>query len=183
MTRKTFRPDNKPIPTTVALLKQTLLVLLITGFVAGCGAFKLERPAKPVEEKSKFSFGLGIFGGGNTSQTLNSEQELGVNGFIWQATLDALSFMPMTSADSIGGIVITDWYQSRSAPKERFKVTVYILDKSLRADGIRVSAFKQELTSNGWQDVTMSPEVAIKLENAILSRARELHILTLETRN
>ena len=118
MTRKTFRPDNKPIPTTVALLKQTLLVLLITGFVAGCGAFKLERPAKPVEEKSKFSFGLGIFGGGNTSQTLNSEQELGVNGFIWQATLDALSFMPMTSADPIGGIVITDWYQSRSAPKQ-----------------------------------------------------------------
>ena len=64
-----------------------------------------------------------------------------------------------------------------------FKVTVYILDKNLRADGVRVSAFKQEMTSNGWQDVSMGPEIAIKLENAILSRARELHILTLETRN
>jgi hypothetical protein len=53
----------------------------------------------------------------------------------------------------------------------------------LRADGVRVSAFKQEMTSNGWQDVSMRPEIAIKLENAILSRARELHILTLETRN
>ena len=157
--------------------------MLITVFVAGCGAFKLEKDAENVKERGGLSSGFGLFGSGDTTQTLNSEQELGVNGFIWQATLDALSFMPMTSADPIGGIVITDWYQSKGAPKERFKVTVYILDKNLRADGIRVSAFKQELTSNGWQDVTMSPQVAIKLENAILSRARELHILTLETQN
>jgi len=183
MTRKTFLSKNTPIPTTSSLFKQALLVMLITGFVAGCGTFKLEKDAENVKERGGFSSGFGLFGGGDATQTLNSEQELGVNGYIWQATLDALSFMPMTSADPIGGIVITDWYQSKGAPKERFKVTVYILDKNLRADGIRVSAFKQELTSNGWQDVTMSPQVAIKLENAILSRARELHILNLETQN
>jgi hypothetical protein len=183
MTRKTFRPDNTPTLKTFTLFKQALLVMLITGGLAGCSTFKLEKNAEPVEQKSGFSLGLGLFGGGDKSQTLNTEQELGVNGFIWQATLDALSFMPMTSADPIGGIVITDWYQSRSEPKERFKVTVYILDKNLRADGVRVSAFKQKMTSNGWQDVSMRPEIAIKLENAILSRARELHVLTLETRN
>jgi len=183
MTRKTFLSKNTPTPTTSGLFKQALLVMLIAVFVAGCGTFKLEKDAETVNEKSGVSRGFGLFGGGDDAQILNSGQELGVNGFIWQATLDALSFMPMTSADPIGGIVITDWYQSRSAPKERFKITVYILDKNLRADGIRVSAFKQQLTSNGWQDATMSPQVAIKLENAILSRARELHILTLETRN
>lgn len=183
MTRKTFHPDNTPTQKTFALYKQALLVMLITGGLTGCSTFKLEKNDEPVEQKSGFSLGFGLFGGDDKSPTLNSEQELGVNGFIWQATLDALSFMPMTSADPIGGIVITDWYQSRSAPKERFKVTVYILDKNLRADGVRVSAFKQEMTSNGWQDVSMGTEIAIKLENAILSRARELHILTLETRN
>ncbi|EJW21077.1 hypothetical protein IMCC14465_08730 [alpha proteobacterium IMCC14465] len=170
MTQNIHRPKKSHFLSAYTLLQNALLVTLITVFVAGCSSFKLEKGPK------------GLFGGGD-AQISNSETELGVNGFIWQATLDALSFMPMTSADPIGGIVITDWYQSRSAPKERFKVTVYILDKNLRADGLRVSAFKQERTSNGWQDATLSPEIAIKLENAILSRARELHILTLEAGN
>ena len=123
MTRKAFLSKNTPIPTTSSLCKQALLVLLITGFVAGCGTLKLEKDTENVKERGGFSSGFGLFGGGDATQTQNSEQELGVNGFIWQATLDALSFMPMTSADPIGGIVITDWYQSRGAPKERFKVT------------------------------------------------------------
>lgn len=159
--------------------------MLVLSGMAGCGTVQVESDtAAPVEKKEGGSFGFGLFNRGNANTRIaNVEDELGVNAHIWQAALDALSFMPLTSADPVGGIVITDWYQSRSAPKERFKVTVYILDKNLRADGVRVSAFKQELTDNGWQDAAMTPDTSIKLENAILSRARELHIQALDTGN
>jgi hypothetical protein len=102
---------------------------------------------------------------------------IGVNSFLWRASLDTISFMPLASADPFGGVIITDWYSPPETPNERFKMTVYILDRRLRADGIRVALFRQQRTGAAeWADVQSSGETAVTLENAILTRARELRI-------
>ncbi len=104
---------------------------------------------------------------------------IGVNSYLWRATLDTVSFLPLESADPFGGVVITDWYAPPESPAERFKVTAYILDRSLRADGIRVSVFRQIRQRDGsWVDAPVSPQTATDMENAILTRARQLRIET-----
>jgi hypothetical protein len=102
--------------------------------------------------------------------------QLGVNGFLWRATLDTLNFMPLASADPVGGVVISDWYATPEKPDEHMKVTVYILDRRLRADAVKVSVFRQVRSANGWTDAQTNPDTGIKLENAILARARELRL-------
>lgn len=101
---------------------------------------------------------------------------LGVNAFLWHASLDTLSFMPLASADPFGGVIITDWYSAPDDANERMKVTVYILDRRLRADGLRIAVFRQTRSGNGWVDATVNPDTATKLEDAILTRARELRL-------
>ncbi|NKB49318.1 MAG: DUF3576 domain-containing protein [Alphaproteobacteria bacterium] len=102
---------------------------------------------------------------------------IGVNGFLWRASLDTLSFLPLSSADPFGGVIITDWYSPPESPEERFKVTTYILGRQLRSDGVRVAVFRQELNgSRGWVDSQVENGTGSKLEGAILSRARELRI-------
>ncbi len=102
---------------------------------------------------------------------------LGVNSFLWRATLDTLAFMPLASADPYGGLVITDWYINPEKPDERFKATVYILDTRLRADGLNVSIFKQVKDASGnWVDAPSSTQTKADIENSILTRARQLRL-------
>ena len=104
---------------------------------------------------------------------------LGVNAFLWRGALDTLSFMPLSSADPFGGVIITDWYQPPGADGERFKTNTYILGRELRADGVRVSLFRQVQKGSQWVDAPASPAVAGELENKILSRARTLRASSL----
>lgn len=100
---------------------------------------------------------------------------IGVNSFLWRASLDTISFMPLSSADPFGGVIITDWYAPPQSPGERFKMTVYILDRTLRADGLKVAVFRQQReTSGGWIDSPISPQTVLSLENKILERARQM---------
>lgn len=101
---------------------------------------------------------------------------IGVNSYLWRASLDTVSFLPLASADAFGGVIITDWYSPANAPDERFKVTIYILDRRLRADGLKVAVFKQARQDGGWVDAPVSSNTTIDLENAILTRARQLRI-------
>jgi len=101
---------------------------------------------------------------------------MGINSYLWRSTLDTLSFMPLLSADPVGGVIITDWYANPGAPDERFKVTVYILDQRLRADGLKVSVFKQDRQGSGWVDAAVDPETPGNIEDAILTRARQLRV-------
>ena len=102
---------------------------------------------------------------------------LGVNGYLWRATLDTLAFMPLASADPYGGVILTDWYVNPEKPDERFKCTVYILDTRLRADGLNVTVFKQRKdATGGWVDATAADQTASDIENAILTRARQLRL-------
>jgi len=99
----------------------------------------------------------------------------GVNPYLWRATLDTLSFLPIETADSIGGLINYDWQSFDDVPGERVKATVFILDTRLRADGVKVSVFRQRKDENGnWIDADISPDTQIQLENQILARARTL---------
>jgi len=99
---------------------------------------------------------------------------IGVNAYLWRAALDTIAFMPLAQVDSNGGVIITDWYATASAPNERVKVTVAILDVDLRADAIKVTANRQTIGSSGWVDAPVRPGTVQKLEETILSRARDL---------
>ncbi|MBC6440639.1 MAG: DUF3576 domain-containing protein [Rhodospirillales bacterium] len=102
---------------------------------------------------------------------------LGVNAFLWRASLDTLAFLPPLSADPLGGIVIYDWYTPPETAGERFKVTVYILDTRLRADGVRVQVNRQLRSADGvWYETAVVEETARALEDAILTRARQMRI-------
>ena len=103
--------------------------------------------------------------------------QIGVNGYLWRASLDTLSFLPLASADPYGGVIITDWYVIPEKPNERFKVTVYILDARLRADGLNVAVFKQNRDATGqWIDAPSAGQTETDIENAILTKARQLKL-------
>jgi hypothetical protein len=120
--------------------------------------------------------GVSIFGGGGGGGGDNAQAGIGVNAYLWRASLDTLNFMPLASADPYGGIIITDWYSDPTTPTERFKATVYILDTRLRADALNVSIFRQQQTATGWTDASVDPDTEIQIENAILTRARQLRL-------
>ena len=106
---------------------------------------------------------------------------IGVNGFLWRASLDTLSFMPLSEVDPFGGVIITDWYANPEMTTERFKITVYILDTRLRADALAVNVFRQVREEGGdWIDAQASTQTGYEIENAILTRARQLRIAQLE---
>jgi Domain of unknown function (DUF3576) len=119
----------------------------------------------------------GLFGGGAKKRE-GEEGGVGiaVNSFLWRASLDTMAFMPLASADPFGGVIISEWYSPPDVPGERFKVTVYILDRALRADGIRVAVFRQVRRGDQWADESVSVNTPTNLENAILARARELRV-------
>jgi hypothetical protein len=113
----------------------------------------------------------------------SGQRSLGVNSYLWHASLDTLSFMPLASADPFGGVIITEWYSAPQALDERMKATVYILDRRLRADGLKVAVFRQVKQNGEWADASVSPETSTKLTDAILTRARELKLATTPPKN
>lgn len=122
--------------------------------------------------------GLNLFnlgGGGNKKN--QSGSGIAVNSYLWRASLDTIAFMPLSSADPFGGVIITDWYSPPETPAERYKMSVYILGRQLRADGVKVAVFRQETKGpNDWHSRSVSKDTATNLENKILSRARQLRL-------
>ena len=122
-----------------------------------------------------------IFGGNRASGTGGGGAGLGVNSYLWRATLDTIAFMRLSSADPFGGVIITDWYTPPETPGERFKMSVYILGRELRADGVKVAVFRQRNSGNGaWIDTAIGNGTATNLENQILTRARQLRIASVQ---
>jgi hypothetical protein len=168
-----------------------VLLLVACGVLAGCGLggearYPGERTGGdrgPVYEGQRESiFGPGglSIGGTDRSEGEGGGVGIGVNSFLWRASLDTVSFMPLVSADPFGGVIITDWYSPPQSPEERFKVNVYILGRALRADGIRASVFRQQRDGvAGWFDAPVAANTATDLENAILVRARQMRVAQL----
>ncbi|MSP29861.1 MAG: DUF3576 domain-containing protein [Acetobacteraceae bacterium] len=166
----------------------TMVSLLLPLVLAACG------PSRYVQEDeyndSRYARGGNLFGDtglvfgvggkdgtGGTGGT-NDGGALGVNAYLWRGALDTLSFMPLASADPFGGVIITDWYEPPTAAGERFKATAYILGRQLRADGVRVTIFRQILQGGRWIDAPISQATIGEIENKVLSRARELRVQT-----
>lgn len=121
--------------------------------------------------------GIDLFGGGGKKSKDSGGPGVAVNSFLWRASLDTISFMPLSSADPFGGVIITDWYSPPEAPQERYKMSVYILGRQLRADGIKVAVFRQRANGPGtWLASPVAKDTATKLENQILTRARQLRV-------
>lgn len=171
----------------MAISKKTVLAFAALATLAACGRTETNYPTRrDGETKPTWSNegpqdtvfgpgGLTLFGDGNKKKDDEGGAGIGVNSFLWRATLDTVSFMPLSSADPFGGVIITDWYQPPESPTERFKMSVFILDRTLRADGVRVSVFRQVQTSVGeWMDAPVDQKTATDMENAILTRAREM---------
>ncbi len=121
--------------------------------------------------------GLVLGGSGDEDNSSGGNNPLGVNSFLWRATLDTLAFMPLASADPFGGVILTDWYEDPKTPGERFKINALILDRQLRANSIKITPFKQKKDMKGqWVDAPVETGVARKMEDAVLTRARELRV-------
>src|SRR5687768_18254338 len=99
---------------------------------------------------------------------------IGVNSYLWRAAIDTVSFAPLLQADSSGGVIVTDWYTNPNSPSERVKLTVSILDQDLRADALRVAASRQVNRGGAWIDAPVAAATVQKLEDIILTRARDL---------
>ena len=175
-----------------------LLIVLASTLIlglAGCGGsnnVEERRTGKSGDrDKRDLNQGLGgrtqeqgtLFGPGGLFGSKNTPKDEGgtgvaVNAYLWRASLDTINFIPLVSADPFGGVIITDWYTPAETPNERMKVQVTILDRELRADGVRVSVFKQQTAPKGgnWVDAQVDPRTQIDIENAILTRARQLRI-------
>lgn len=164
---------------------------VMSAFSASCGDVRPEGVypnrvgnSNEVYARPDSIFGQGglSIGSGGSRQTEEPGAALGVNSYLWRASLDTVAFMPVTSADPFGGVIITDWYALPEAPDERFKLNVYILGRSLRSDAVRVALFRQvPAHDGGWQDATVAPQATTRIEDAILARARQLRFDTLQT--
>jgi len=135
-------------------------------------------------DKSVFGDGgLDLFRLGDNRKNIQGGPGIAVNSFLWRASLDTIAFMPLSSADPFGGVIITDWYSLPETPGERYKMSVYILGRQLRADGVKVSVFRQQIKgADGWRTTSVSKNTATSLENKILSRARQLRIASANNR-
>jgi len=172
------------------------LIGLLTGWVAACdigdpSAIRDRSVDGRVRDKTEAGEGLGgehretgsLFGPGGLFGSRAEKKDsdntgVAVNAFLWRASLDTINFIPLVSADPFGGVIITDWYTPAESPSERMKVQITILDRELRADGVRVSVFKQQANpkGGGWVDAQVDPHTNTDIENAILTRARQLRI-------
>ena len=163
----------------VALTVATLLAL------PSCSMFKADADtAYPKSEEDrrrerngKITGEEGLVVGTSDKDKESGKNPLGVNSFLWRATLDTLAFLPITAADPFGGTILTDWYEDADAPGERYKVNVLILDRQLRADSLKISTFRQKKDKAGnWVDAPTDAKIGRKLEDTVLTRARELRV-------
>ncbi len=189
----------QPFPTQrrrTVLAAAMILAAAVT--ITGCSDVPTEpdfpNPGRRPGETTGFETRDSIFGPGGLSFGVGGDDKpvpggvdggggggIGVNGFLWRASLDTVSFMPVNSADPFGGVIITDWYSPPESPNERFKMNVYILGRALRADGVRVAVFRQVDSGGGnWRDAPLPDGTATRIEDAILTKARQLRFAVLQ---
>jgi hypothetical protein len=165
-----------------------LLSSVTTLALAACGNMEVEQKYPTSNKREGLEGGIyeepgTIFGDnkglfstrrGDDDESDDSGAKIGVNTYLWRASLDTVSFMPIQTADPFGGTIFTDWYEDPSKPGERFKLNVFILDRELKADGVRVRVFKQTGYNGNWKDAAAPEEMGRQLEDSILTRARQM---------
>ena len=152
-----------------------IALVLANLLIAGCSNFS---PAPPTEDEGPVSFLTGKPGGlklsdlGDLNKSGNGD--LPVNAILWRASLEIVSLLPIADVDTFGGTIVTEWYKLNKTSDERIKMTAFVLDRELRADGIRVVVYVQKRAGNSWQDSGTDGEMGKQIEELILTRAREI---------
>ncbi|AZV40345.1 hypothetical protein CFR75_04790 [Komagataeibacter xylinus] len=170
MTLRPFQPAPSAAPPGRALLPRAALpALLAASLLAACGsAPQHDKSGLAVPQNRLLKEDRGANGG---STPLESN---GVNAFLWRGALDTLSFMPFASADAVAGVILTDWYTPPATKDERFKITCFVLSRSLRSDAVRVSVFRQAYEEGQWVDTPVAANTVSDITARILTRARQL---------
>ena len=141
----------------------------------------------PAEEKGPGSFLTGKDSKGinllELGETSNSETGLPVNALLWRASLDIASSIPLDDIDTFGGTIVTEWYQLNENNVERIKLAIFVLDRELRSDGIRVVVYVQKRDGSDWRDEGTDSEMGARLEELILTRAREIRAANISETN
>ena len=122
--------------------------------------------------------GLSVDGilGNNKNENVGQTISMNVNVYLWRSALETIDFMPLSSADQVSGIIITDWYSTKDNYNERCKLNIFITGIGLKTDNLKVSSFCQELKNQTWINKEISTENNIKIENAILNTAKKLRL-------
>ncbi len=166
---------------------QVFLGLFLLAALSACSGVTVDPTYKDKQKDDIYKYGslasdsggISILGG----KEKKKEEGIGVNGFLWRAALDTISFMPIASADPFGGLITTDWHTTEASPNERVKLNVLILDRDLRADGVKVTVFRQTRGTNGeWTETPAAAATASSLEETILTRARQLRLAQKEAK-
>jgi hypothetical protein len=119
---------------------------------------------------------LNFFGNENNSQQSTVGVGLPVNPYLWRASIETISFMPLASTDPFAGTIITDWYTAENSFGERCKLNIFINGADMKTDNLKVSSFCQSLKNNQWVNSPSNSEDNIRLENAILNEAKKLKL-------
>ena len=154
-------------------MRFSLMFLVLFGLIACSGATPTteQGPGSIITGRAEQGVSLkDISGIGNKNDGVG----LPINALLWRASLDVVSTIPLDDVDTFGGTIVTEWYQLNETSNERIKMTVFVLDRELRADGIRVIVYVQKRVGNRWQDSGMDNEISKKIEELILTRAREI---------
>lgn len=150
--------------------RATALPLLAVMALGGLGACSGPRDPSTLAKPRNHLLGVDRGAQGGSDQLRG-----GVNAYLWRGAIDTLSFMPMSSADAQGGVILTDWYQPPGSTDERFKIAAYVLDRRLRSDALRVAIFRQTRLNGGeWQDTPVASNTTSDITARILERARQL---------
>jgi hypothetical protein len=172
-----MRLERAIVRRTAVGLAIILSATVAVGTLSGCASRNRDQSGPAVYSQQQQRHGFLGLGRKAAIPEGDAQGTLGVNSYLWRAALDTMSFMPLQSADPYGGLIITDWYAAPEKSDERFKATVYILDTRLRADGLNVALQKQTRAPDGsWRDAAVSPQTETDLENAILTKARQLRV-------
>ena len=119
---------------------------------------------------------INLLGGETNSQQTTVGMGLPINPFLWRASIETISFMPLASTDPFAGTIITDWYTAQNSLGERCKLNIFINGADMKTENLKVSSFCQLLKNNQWVNSPSNSEDNIKLENAILNKAKKLKL-------
>jgi len=156
------------------------LALITAGILlSGCSGITT---TPPVEEEGPVSFFTGKAGGTKLTDFGSSDSSSGampVNALLWRAALDISSFVPLDDVDTFGGTIVTEWYSLPDRPDERIKLTIFVIGRELRSDAVSVRVYLQRRNGNSWLQTGRDNELEVKIEDLILTRAREIRASTL----
>ena len=163
------------------------LYYFIIFFLISCSNIKLSEPLPEPKRESifggplkfstetgSFSTGKGMLSGLQNSNDTSSLSSLPINELLWRSSLDTLEFMSFEKIDPWGGVIVSHWFINKTSKNLRNKVTVSFLSSELKATSIKVSVIREVYENQKWVSDGYSDGLSRKIEDLILSRAREL---------